>query len=261
MTAQELPPKLFATDFDGTYALTQEPGPNGMNVARAYDLAVEQLFGFDGLQKYTASGGLRNRAPSEVINQLAPDLDNDQLQQKTEDLIDTKLFHLLSQVGQRLPEGDIWPRLAPGFSSIWQNICVATNINTAVISSGHTEFIRRFHEVHELSEPDIMVTDDDMRPLSAQLPPQECVKPSKLLLNIAFTTWINEQGLGLMDIQEIVEAYNGVIYVGDDPNKDGRLAENFGAPFVHINPADYPVSWQKVGELLLPETYNANHVV
>jgi hypothetical protein len=245
--------KLFATDFDGTYALTQELAPNGMNVTKAYDAAVLALFGEQGFSRYTSLGGLQNRAPSEVVSELLPGLDEEVLHQRTEDLVQIKLSFLSKQIGQKLHDGEIWPRLAPGFKDVWDKISQASTMSTAVISSGHTDFIKRFHEVHELTEADILLTDDDMRPLAASVPAEVCVKPSRLLLDSVFIGWLGMRGLGLDDWPlELRKLPSTVTYTGDDANKDGNLARNFGAGFIHIDTSDYASSWKQTGKLVIP---------
>lgn len=246
--------ELVLADFDGTYALTQQPAPNGMNVARAYETAVRSLFGEEGAEQYAAMGGLRNRAPSEVVDELLPGLDKDALHRKTEDLIEIKLSLLEKQVGERLSDGSIWPNIAPGFKPVWQAISEAAEISTGVISSGHTGFIERFHDVHEIDRPDIVLTDDHMRPWGQHLPLQDIVKPSPLLLEMAFMEWYWRQGHSIADITPGIMQRAGVVYIGDDPNKDGRLAENAAIDFIHVDRDNYESSWRRVGNLLIPRS-------
>lgn len=69
----EKPRTLIAMDFDGTVANTFSAPSSGIGVCEAYMYAVEETFGLAALEKYVAEGGLRNRAPVEVVRQLAPD--------------------------------------------------------------------------------------------------------------------------------------------------------------------------------------------
>lgn len=254
-------PMLLGTDFDGAYALTQEAAPNGMNVERAYEFAIERLFGSEALDRYVESGGLYSRAPGEIVVQLAPELEGQALRARTEDLIHIKLSVLENQIGKRFNDdtGDFWPRIAPGFKPVWEQISVASGISTAVISSGHSGFIRRFHEVHGIEQPDIMVTDDDMRPLSRTHPVEQIVKPSPLILQKAYLDWLWLRGFGMSNLKSDTKGYENVIYVGDDAVKDGRLAENFHVDFILIDRDNYPASWRKVGELLLPEVFGSSN--
>jgi len=61
---------LLVCDFDGTIADTFTPSPNGFGVHEAYEYAIEQIFGKNGLSAYRELGGLQNMAPSEVVNNL-----------------------------------------------------------------------------------------------------------------------------------------------------------------------------------------------
>jgi hypothetical protein len=249
--------EVFATDFDGTYAITQEQSPSGINVATAYEIAVKSIFGHTGIRQYKSLGGLRNRAPGEVISELAPTLSDHEIRQKTEDLIQIKLSLLEKQVGQRLPDNSFWPRLAPGFKPVWEAISAASDIKTAVVSSGHTGFIERFHDLHEIEYPFVMVTDDDMRPLGQYLPQERIVKPSPILLDKAYFEIALRKGL---DISDLIDSFNpsSVVYAGDDTHKDGTLAYNFGARYIHIDPDHYLSSWQRVSSLLFGFNESSN---
>lgn len=247
----EVLPRLLASDFDGTIALTHEPAPNGMTVPLAYELAVARVFGCGALSQYQAEGGLDNRAPLEIVRQLAPDADALRLHQKTEDLVEVKLSHLLREVGNRTTDGEVWPRPTTGFAAFWRDIAGDSSIDSAIVSSGHQAFIEKFFEVHELPQPDIAVTDDDMRPLVSTYKPEHLVKPSPFLLHLAHVrSSARRRELGLVPP---VIARSRVIYAGDDPIKDGLLAANSGARFVHISAEAPAAGWKQARELLSRE--------
>jgi hypothetical protein len=243
--------KLLITDFDGTYAMTDEPSPKNMTVSRAYELAINELFNSDGLEKYKAEGGLRNRGPAEVITQLAPNLDTPAHGQKTEELVQLKLGHLLAEVGQRLPDGTLWPRLAPGFRSLWSALAECEQVDTGVATSGHRPFVERFHEVHELSLPDLMITDDDMRPLMERLPKAECVKPSGLILELLHQKWLGGYSNSEYTSEPLAHSKNRMLYMGNDPVKDGQMAENYGIEFVLIDESAPDLGWANTNDFIL----------
>jgi len=59
---------IFYIDFDGTLANTSELSPGGWNVINAYEASIKDIFGDVGLTIYKDDlGGLKNRAPSEII--------------------------------------------------------------------------------------------------------------------------------------------------------------------------------------------------
>ena len=91
---------LFVLDFDGNLANTFAPSPNGIGVHKAYETAVFKLFGQSGLNKYLETGGLKNRAPGEVVEQLhgEPSLE---LAQK---LVQAKLACFLDEIGETWPQ-------------------------------------------------------------------------------------------------------------------------------------------------------------
>jgi hypothetical protein len=231
--------KLLALDFDNTYALTFDPSPTGMTVQKSYEIAVDRVLGRDALHAYMAFGGLRNRGPTEVVAELLPGADPQLIDKKTEDLIEAKLAQSMRDIGQKLPDGNFWPRLSEGFRPVWEQIAGIKQINTAVVTSGHREFIRRVHDVHEIAYPDIVVADEDMRPLTQYLPAELCAKPSRNLLRIAHMRW------QLLHDHHMVSSEN-MVYAGDDSVKDGQMASNYGVAFVLIDQTRAAESWQQV---------------
>jgi hypothetical protein len=248
--------QLYTTDFDITYALTSEPAPNGMTVALAYEKGVESLFGEFALARFRRDG-LSNRAPAEIVMSVDPHSNAEAQRSKVEDLVQIKLDLITPQVGQRQPDGTMWPRLREGFRDLWLPVSDSKYVDTGVISSGHDEFILRFHEVHELPEPDILLTDDYMRPLLAHLPAELCMKPSRLLMDIVHHKWLQLRNVPL--VHEAMEVSRGrIVYSGDDNNKDERTARDAGVRYVHIDPNNPHPGFSRLGRILLPRTFLAS---
>jgi FMN phosphatase YigB (HAD superfamily) len=206
-------------DFDGTIADTFQPSPNKIGVGEAYCLAVEKLFGKkDGKNAFYAVGGLQNRAPIELINVFREyGLNTGNLEDTAEKLVSAKMEVLLGEISPN------WPLSCQGYkqfnSKINQLRQDGVDLKLAILSSGHTEFIKKTFSVWEqywntpIFWPDIIVSDDDLRNL--KMPVAQKVKPSSFLFDL-----VKEQmGEG------------NYIYFGDDPEKDGRLALNSGIPF------------------------------
>jgi phosphoglycolate phosphatase-like HAD superfamily hydrolase len=72
--------------------------------------------------------------------------------------------------------------------------------------------------------PDIMITDDDIR-TNKYGPRTLLVKPNPQLILLAHKQWEYARDLS-SDV---------VIYTGDDLEKDGKMAENAGIPFIHFD--------------------------
>ncbi|MDB5165047.1 MAG: hypothetical protein JWL89_673 [Candidatus Saccharibacteria bacterium] len=248
--------RLLASDFDETMAVTSEPAPNGMTVALAYEHAVQKVLGYNALEIYRTQGGLLNRSPVEVTAQLLPvTADDITVQQRSEDLVEAKLEVLSSQVGELLPDGGRWPRPVAGFVNTWNAVSEQPNITTGVTSSGHQPLIERFCDVQEVARPDIMVTDDDMRPLLTHLPTELCVKPGRLIIDLLQHRWLKHLELPVSH-ETLTFSRNYIVGVGDDGHyKDSRLADNAGIEFVKIDPEDPVPGWQAVGKLLVPHLY------
>lgn len=244
--------QLFASDFDGTIALTFESSPRNINVNEAYIIAVESLFGLKALERYINDGGHRNRAPVEIV-QFLMEVDNGKdLEEPTELLIQAKLNILIGEIGPQ-SDGTIWPQLVPGFLNTWQAIHQARDegrvLDTAVISAGHTPFIEKTFGVWGIPSPDILVTDDTLRKLKPSRPLQEIVKPSPYLMDIVLKQWCQIYKLGDLATPTMGLA-SRVLYTGDDLARDGGLAANSGADFVYMDVDNPEHAWQKIAARL-----------
>ena len=62
--------KSVIIDFDGTTADTFKASPSGIGVKEAYSDAIYNVFGDTGYRIYRQIGGLQNRAPGELVNDL-----------------------------------------------------------------------------------------------------------------------------------------------------------------------------------------------
>lgn len=230
--------RLLATDFDGTIALTFDQSPEGIGVHEAYDYAVKLMFGANALQRYVANGGLKNRAPISVVREMAQDATQQELLDLTEQLVATKLAVLFDQLGKRYADGSVWPRPTDGYMSFLEQIDQARSegllIDDLVITSGHEPFIRDTYELWGLRPPDHIVGEDTIRSLELDVPIEQVVKPSALLMDIARGVWRGHFGLD-PQVDSGLDEQGRIVYVGDDRDKDGLLASNSGVAFVHLD--------------------------
>lgn len=243
---------LFVFDFDETLAATSEASPNGLNVVKAYALALDEIFGVAGLLE--AVGGLQNRAPSQLIQEVlrkdaslaehaknyyayqqerlsglvlpgkGVDMDSaltrgDELGFCAELLVREKLALLHKEQGEG-PSG-IWPAPCKGAAAFLQTL---GDQKWGIISSGHEMFIAATLRLWELSYPALSVTDDDLRGLS--LPVEAKSKPSPYLFDVL---------LGQAASQGLLIRRDRILFIGDDPDKDGGLAQNAGVNFLWYN--------------------------
>lgn len=149
-------------------------------------------------------------------------------------LVRQKLIILTDEIGTKFTDEQIWPRSCKGFIDFWKSIAVLDNkgefgVTTAIVSSGHEKPIKKvFEEVFELHPPNILVTEDDIRWRKYPEDLSRRVKPGQLQLAIAHKEWLEKQGL-LTDGHNHVEAARKtrarIVYFGDDPNKDGKMAK------------------------------------
>lgn len=247
-------------DFDGTIADTFTRCPRGAGVEEAYRIAVGTIFTDHGLGYYNDNGGLRNRAPGEVVLELlnyfgprGQDLmkeriagmndiltkRRDELNQlgvykftgrvtsrnvgkvATELLVTLKLGVLMGQIGNELGGGFVWPKPIKSFTEFWHQVRTDESIKTVVVSSGHRAFIDKFFQTYKLPPPHAMVTDDETRHLN---PPVH--KPDEHIVRL---------GIEALQVDPVV---HDRFLFGDDPNKDGELARRSGCEFVLIDPSN-----------------------
>lgn len=243
---------LLGLDFDGTMALTYEPSPHGIGVNQAYEMSVFDLFGEEGLNKYHEIGGHRSRSPLEIVNLISAHGVNSQ-QDRAEKLVKRKLHYLLGEIGLKNADGSIWPRPTPGFIEFWNTIPIINcgqkdfKIDTAVISSGHIDFILETLDVWGISHPDFLVTEDDVR--NRKHPELERrVKPGTLPLALAHKSWLTHQGIAVTkeNMPFIVQSKSRIVYFGDDPKKDAGMAQRgrvnfglFGSDFTDWETVEY----------------------
>ncbi len=218
---------LASFDFDGTIANTFEPSPQGLGIYEVHDLVIEKMFGERGLEVYRRTGGLQNMAPSELVASLLENLDSSlNFEETLEDFVGKKLKIYMTQIGTRFPNGQVWPRPTTGFLDFWQalenkDLC----ISTAIISSGHRDFIERTFEVWDTKVPDILVTEETIRERHYPVPLEAMFKPGLLPFALAHRAW-----LGSKDISARSSKKN-VVYFGDDPKKDLEMARRAGIAF------------------------------
>lgn len=245
--------QLLAMDFDGTIARTFEDSPNEVNVEVAYEEAVLEIFGHRALGKYIGSGGLRNRAPIEVAQQLSGESEQSVLNELTDKIVCAKLDVLVGEIGQKFQNGDTWPRPTAGFMEFYdalQRRDPEDPVDRLIISSGHNSFIRRTHTAWGIFAPSKIISEESMRALGGATDISKLVKPSPALMNIAYNLW---RGDNLLDLESsIPEEYRQeILYVGDDPDKDGLLAASSGVGFVLIGKKTSAEDWKTVMDCLV----------
>lgn len=239
--------RVVASDYDNTIADTTEDSPDGMNVPVAYQESIRHLFGTNAFAFYDEHGGLRNRAPREVVLELYEEFGPRVFDQAfglgipsevhsvlgerelvftdggikvaTELLVMEKLRLLLPHVGTRFEDGEIWPRPMPSFAEYWKRVSGDPEHVTMVLSSGHDAFITKWFGLLDLPMPDMMVTDDTLRRL-----PKPTAKPDSLVFD-----------LGMFMLRAQFEDIDGAVYFGDDSDKDGMMARNACVPFCHFD--------------------------
>lgn len=270
---------MVEVDFDETCFTTFISSGDGVEVHEAYEMAVETVLGANARRDFSGYGGLSNRAPLDVIVGLVSEeprlimaglsharehfahpveisdiglgliarfadrgtavYDELTVRAITEMLVVRKKEKLMPQITSE------WPLPVKGFDETWQDLQARReqderwqHVNTAIVSSGHTDFIQRTMATAGLAHPDIYMTDDEMR---RQVQPR--TKPDPYALELVRNAWFNAYLVPPAKRESeafILNAKSRQVYIGDDPEKDGKMAINDGIAFLHCekNSAD-----------------------
>ena len=244
--------QLLIKDFDGTVALSFEESPGGIGVHEAHELTVDEIFGTATLEYYRRSGGLRNRAPLELVQDLAPDAHGKDLEALTDHFNNTKLDIIMSEIGTRFPDGAMWPRPTRGYLELRERLEEARinglQIDDFILSSGHEPFIAKTYSAWGVSQPTHIIAGEAIAQLALGLPPAQLVKPSPILMDVAHTTW--RQDYGLRATANPADDRERMIYIGDDAVKDGHMARDSGVDFMLLDPANSLETWQEAARRL-----------
>lgn len=279
---------MVEVDFDETCFTTFISRGNGVEVHQAYEMALELVLGQEARQDFSDYNGLSNRAPLDVIVGLIsenprlinnaldhakeffahPDditdiglglvarfanrgtLDHDELTLRaiTEMLVIRKKEVLVPQITAE------WPMAVKGFDEAWLDIAERqktderwARVHTAIVSSGHTDFIQLVLDGAGMPRPDVYMTDDEMR---RQVHP--LTKPDPYALQLVRNAWQNAYLIG-PELRKSAafeaETKSRSVYIGDDHDKDGRMAANDGIKFLHHDgSAD---AWHNIGKQLV----------
>ena len=228
---------FVGADFDNTIALT------GSRVEEAYEHAVEAVFGTQALETYRAARGLHNRAPIEVVRQLAPESAGEEEKLLLSKLDGAKLDKLMSEIGTE------WPEPTRGFIAFAQALQArqkdAPPINSIIISSGHAPFIERTFDVWGIAQPDDVLAQEKLADLAERDDIALPTKPNGIIMLYAYNAW---RALHRLPKAQTIDSKDTprMIYAGDDPVKDGELAVQNGISFMLIRPEDAAQTWQEI---------------
>ncbi len=276
---------MLAYDFDEFCFTASISSGRGPEVHEAYSIAVRTVLGGSAEQDFTGYGGLSNRAPLDVIQGLLTTdvglvhtaLDHAKEHfANTEDRSDIGL-DIISRFADRsevepdeltiraitemlvirkkevlLPQiNSAWPVALDGFVEHWTSLYEMKagdweNVHTAIVSSGHTDFIQKTLEVSGLPQPDVYMTDDEMR---RQVTPR--TKPDPFALQLARNAWFNAYAIpvGMRTEAFLEKAKYKQLYGGDDLVKDGQMAANDGIGFVYYDGS--PGAWEAIGRTII----------
>ena len=239
-------------DFDGTIARTFDPSPRGVTVASAYDTAVDQIFGVQSLAEYHASGGLRNRAPVEIVRQLAPDATTTQQADLVAMLDDAKLAVLLEEITAQ------WPQPTDGYLDFIKKMQRGrengARTTEAIISSGHAPFITQTYKAWGVPEPEIILAQEAIAAMANAENLPVPAKPSTRIMRFAHTLWRDKHHILPTAQIPVIDAAR-MSYVGDDKLKDGEMASQSNVVFYLLDPANSQPTWNQIAQRISSTTF------
>ena len=226
---------LLCIDFDNTLFLTSSPSSNDITVERAYELALDKIFGFGG-SDMVGFLGLQDQTPTGFVSRLlkkgrdhyigrARDIYEKSLEGKSvkylpecpdgiiqwdeenpertlvQLLVEHKLQFLIPEIGLKDENNQIWPPPCNGVPEFLEIVKQLKKqgypIDLAVISSGHHSFIQRTFDMHGFDQPDILITEDSVRNRRYPEENERRFKPGLFPLALAHQEWLHKQGLCL----------------------------------------------------------------
>ncbi|MEO7363954.1 MAG: hypothetical protein ABIV43_00390, partial [Candidatus Saccharimonadales bacterium] len=116
-------------------------------------------------------------------------------------------------------------------------------------------FINKTFSVHGLEQPRLMLAEETVRGLELNVPAEELVKPSPLLMKLGAIMWRASYGDNRSTDMTYDEKQR-TIYVGDDPSKDGEFAAQSGVRFQQICSYKRDISWLNVIHQLRISSYD-----
>ena len=169
----------------------------------------------------------------------------------TDIVVATKLAPMLRQIGQKLDDDSFWPRPIEGFLEFARTAKQVREdgipLNTAVVSAGHTPFIKRTYALYDLESPDIFVTDELVRDIAPGYPAERRAKPAPLPIALTKRGWLELYNISPSTLRDptIIDSINARIkYIGDSKEKDGGLAQIGHVDFIWIDPTSPRLAWQ-----------------
>lgn len=278
------PRYLIAADFDGTLFRTSEPSPSGMTVQRAYVQSLDEIFGKGVGEEFFSANEFRGEAPSQIIQgvlsisnehlidnarkmhreqngnfpRIIPESQDGTVHWNNEKpqttltsmLVIRKLGYLLQEVGKNDQHGNPWPLPCEGVLDFFRSLRSLREENVpidfAIVSSGHEVFIRKALEVWKIPQPDILITEDDVR---LRKFPQEAeikFKPGVFPVALAHFAWLKNQGLSISR-ETGSDTRTRIMHIGDAPTKDLVMADRAGIESNFLYPA---TPWELITDAL-----------
>lgn len=275
---------LIAADFDGTLFNTANPSPSGMTVEKAYVQSLNDIFGKGVGEEFFSANGFRGEAPSQIMQnvlsmqdeylignakrlhqehngnfpRIIPESQDGTIRWDDENpqttitsmLVVNKLDYLLQEIGKLDQYGNPWPLPCAGVLDFFRSLQSlreqGSPIDFAIISSGHESFIRKALKVWSMPQPDILVTEDNLR---LRKFPQEAeikFKPGVFPVALVHFIWLQNQGLTFS--KEIgLDTKTRIMHIGDTPTKDLVMADRAGIKSNFLYPS---TSWKTIAETL-----------
>lgn len=278
------PRYLIASDFDGTLFDTSKPSPSGMTVERAYVRSLDDLFGEGTGEHFFSFNGFHGESSSQIIQRvleindkqvvdnakkihreqngnfpkIIPESQGGQVPWNAEEpqvtltsmLVIRKLGYLLQEIGTLDQDGNPWPLPCEGVLGFFRSLRSLREENVpidfAIISSGHEAFIKKALKVWRIPQPDILVTEDNLRLRKFPQDAEIKFKPGVFSIALAHFQWLKSQGISASR-ETGSDTRKRIIHIGDNPTKDLVMADRAG---IRPNLLFPDTSWTSITEAL-----------
>jgi len=278
------PRYLIASDFDDTLFRTSKPSPTGITIQKAYVQGFDDIFGEGTGEWFFSRNGFHGESPSQIIKtflittngrhaknathtyqeqngnfpRIIPesrdgtiywDKENPQTT-LTSMLVISKLGYLLQEIGTRDQHGNPWPLPCEGVLDFFRALGdfkeKGVPIDFAIISSGHEAFIRKALEVWNIPQPNILVTEDDVRVRQFPQDAENKFKPGVFPVALAHFKWLKDQRIPVSK-ETGSETRTRIMHIGDNHTKDLVMAHRSGIKSNLLFPG---TSWQSITDAL-----------
>jgi hypothetical protein len=253
---------LAVADFDGTVT---DPYVEHEGILSVHEIAIasiDRILGRDARDRWYARPDdcqvSLDSSLAATLTYLVPDATPQNHAEMTKRIVDTQVEQLISQIGQRLPDGSLWPKLVPGFVECWEAITKAKAhdeheddkrvVSTAFLSRGYERYINAVLAHYDIVAPDHLIAHEQTDSTRYHgILGDEVGKGYGLQLNTLAQRWMLSFGITVID--EFKPRPDQITLIGDSAS-DIREAESLKANMIFIDPEHPERAWKEMAQFV-----------